>query len=247
MPRVVKIGGRVQADVDLPQVLAQAWRANDRLIIVHGGGDEASMLMRAFGREPEFRGGKRVTSPEDITTLRMALSGSANQRLVSLLVGSGVPAVGVSGEDAGLLLAEATQRDTLGEVGTPSMVQPALLTHLLAGGFCPVVSPLARDVDHRAAALNVNGDDAAAAIAVAVHATELLLVSDVDAVRLADGPAHALTAEQARDAIATGVAAGGMAAKLSAALDALTRGVASVRIGALSAIHDPNAGTRIVP
>jgi acetylglutamate kinase len=243
--RVIKLGGRVQSDPALPGVIAAAWQQSPSLVVVHGGGDEASALMRAFGREPQFRDGKRVTAPEDIETLRMALSGSANQRLVSQLVGAGVRAVGLSGEDASLIEAVAAERDTLGEVGTPRQVHVALLTLLMAGGFCPVVSPLARDADQLAAALNVNGDDAAAAIAAALGAEELLLVSDVDAVRLADGPAATLTEDQARAAIADGVAIGGMAAKLHAALDALARGVGAVRIGSLRAIHDGDAGTRI--
>ena len=246
MTRVVKLGGRVQSDARLPAILAAAWAESPALVVVHGGGDEVSALQKAFGRASQFIEGRRVTAVEDLDLLRMALSGSANKRLVAAMVGTGMPAVGISGEDAGMLAAIAETRDTMGEVGTPSDVNPALLLHLLAGGYCPVVSPLARDRDSTGGGvLNVNGDDAAAAIAVALRATELLLISDVDGV-LMDGIAVAqLDADAAREAIRSGVARGGMAAKLDAALGALARGVARVRIGAVSALTDATRGTVI--
>jgi acetylglutamate kinase len=244
--RVVKLGGRVQSDPALPGLLASAWRASPTLVIVHGGGDEVSALQKAFGRESQFIDGKRVTAIEDLDLLRMALSGSANQRLVATLVGVGVPAVGVSGEDAGMVRAVNDVRETMGEVGTPSDVDPSLLRHLLAGGFCPVVSPLARDADSLTnGVLNVNGDDTAAALAVALHAAELLLVSDVEGVLIDGVVVKQLDADAAREAVRRGVARGGMAAKLDAALGALTRGVARVRIGAVSALTDDTRGTVI--
>jgi acetylglutamate kinase len=244
--RVVKLGGRVQLDPALPGLLASAWRASPTLVIVHGGGDEVSALQKAFGRESQFIDGKRVTAIEDLDLLRMALSGSANQRLVATLVGVGVPAVGVSGEDAGMVRAVNDVRETMGEVGTPSDVDPSLLRHLLAGGFCPVVSPLARDADSLTnGVLNVNGDDTAAALAVALHAAELLLVSDVEGVLIDGVVVKQLDADAAREAVRRGVARGGMAAKLDAALGALTRGVARVRIGAVSALTDDTRGTVI--
>lgn len=245
MTRVVKLGGRVQSDPSLPGVLAAAWMASASLVVVHGGGDEVSALQQAFGRQSQFIDGKRVTAVEDLDLLRMALSGSANKRLVSAMVGAGVPAVGISGEDAGLLQAVANTRATMGEVGTPSAVQPSLIHQLLQGGFCPVISPLARDRDAVAGVLNVNGDDAAAAIAVALEAAELLLISDVDGV-LVDGVALThLDVDAAQTLMRTGVAKGGMAAKLDAALGALARGVARVRIGAVRALTDDSCGTMI--
>ncbi len=244
--RVVKLGGRVQSDAQLPVVLAAAWRASGARVVVHGGGDEVSALQVAFGRQSQFVDGKRVTAVEDLDLLRMALSGSANKRLVASLVGAGVAAVGVSGEDAGMLQAVAESRATMGEVGTPSLVNAALLHHLVAGGFCPVVSPLARDrASQSGGVLNVNGDDAAAAIAVALQADELLLVSDVPGV-LVDGTALSqLDAAGAHALMQDGTARGGMAAKLEAALGALQRGVARVRIGAVSALTDDAHGTVI--
>ena len=245
MTQVVKIGGRVQSDPALPSALASAWRADGALVVVHGGGDEVSQLQQAFGREAHFIDGKRVTAVEDLDLLRMALSGSANKRLVSAMVGAGVPAVGISGEDAGMVRADANLRETMGEVGTPSAVEPALLRHLLAGGFCPVVSPLSRDAAVTAGVLNVNGDDAAAAMAVALGASALLLVSDVPGVLIDGAAVTGLDATAAREAIRSGVARGGMAAKLDAALSALARGVARVRIGSIAMLGDAASGTVI--
>ncbi len=246
MTRVIKIGGRVQVDPALPSVLAAAWAHAPALVVVHGGGDEVSALQQAFGRVSQFVDGKRVTAVEDLDLLRMALSGSANKRLVAAMVSAGIRAVGVSGEDAALLTAVAETRATMGEVGTPAGVNVALLLHLLAGGFCPVISPLARDAHNPdGGVLNVNGDDAAAAIAVALQAEELVLVSDVAGV-LVDGVALShLDGDAARALIARGVAKGGMAAKLEAALGALARGVSRVRIGAVQALVDDASGTVI--
>src|SRR5215469_17530226 len=104
--KVVKVGGRVQADPRLAHGLASLWRAApSEIVIVHGGGDEVSALQRAAGVEPRFVNGRRVTAPEDIDRLRMALSGLANKRLVAALVAAGADALGLSGEDAALISA----------------------------------------------------------------------------------------------------------------------------------------------
>src|SRR5690606_25015898 len=117
--------------------------------------------------------------------VRMALSGSANKRLVGALQGAGAPAVGLSGEDGRLLVARQAAGGALGRVGEPVMVNAAVLGALVEGGFLPVISPLAWAEDG-SGALNVNGDDAAAAIAAELGADELLLLADVDGV-MADG------------------------------------------------------------
>lgn len=248
--RVIKIGGRPQADPSLAARVAAAWEATGgRLVLVHGGGDEVSALQRAFGVQPSFIGGRRVTAVEDVERLRMALSGSANKRLVAALVSAGVPAVGLSGEDAALIGATHGAA-VLGRVGNPVAVNTRLLVHLLAGGYLPVVSPLSREVDaavdQGVPALNVNGDDAAAAIAAALGAADLLLVSDVEGV-LAEGEViPSLTPGGVRRLVADGTAARGMAAKLEAAVRALDGGVRRVRIGNLAAIADSDRGTVVM-
>jgi acetylglutamate kinase len=243
MTRVIKIGGRAQSDGRLPAAILAAAQA-DRVIVVHGGGDEVSSLQRRLGLTPQFNGGRRVTTRDDLEIVQMVLSGTANKRLVASFVGQGIRAVGISGEDAGLLRAHATDRETLGEVGAPSHVDARLIQLLLDGGYVPVISPLGRD-DATGATLNVNGDDAAAAIAGAVGADELVLVADVLGV-MADGAVLSeLDLEQAAVLIARGTARDGMAAKLQAARRAVERGVARVRIGNIDAIQSATAGTAI--
>jgi acetylglutamate kinase len=246
MTRVVKLGGRTQADPALAAALAAVWNtAPGTLCVVHGGGDVISALQRRLGGAPSFVGGRRVTTPDDIEIIRMALSGSINKRLVADLVGLGAPAVGLSGEDAGLIVASPLA-GALGAVGTPHRVDARIISHLLAGGFLPVVSPLSRGTQASGArALNVNGDDAAAALAVALHASELLLLADVPGVLGDDEVLASIEAEDAAQLIARGTAAGGMAAKLEAALRAVAGGVPRVRIGDLTALADPDAGTSI--
>jgi acetylglutamate kinase len=244
--RVVKLGGRAQADPALAEALAAIWRsAPGALVVVHGGGDDVSALQRRMGHEPTFLGGRRVTGEGDIDLLRMALSGLANKRLVSALVARGAHALGLSGEDAGLLSAEPAETPELGCVGRPTAVNTRLLAYLLAAGYLPVVSPLAAKACGAAGALNVNGDDAAAAIAGALGAEELLFVSDVPGVLLAGAPVASLDVEEAAAAVAAGTAGGGMVPKLGAAALALALGVRRVRIGDLAALHDPERGTAV--
>jgi len=211
---------------------------------VHGGGDEVSALQSALGETSTFVEGRRVTTAKDIELVRMALSGSANKRIVATLVGCGIDAVGLSGEDAGLIAAAPMDAPRLGHVGVPRTVNVAFLKHLLSGGYMPVISPVSRDASGTlGAALNVNGDDAAAAIAAALGAAELLLVADVPGVMCDGTVIPSLTPDAARALIADGIAAGGMQAKLQAALNALAGGVPQVRISDLVAIDDPDRGT----
>lgn len=245
MTRVIKVGGRPQLDAALPTAVCAAHRAHPgSLVVVHGGGDEVSTLQKLYGTVSEFKGGRRVTSEIDLEIIRMALSGSANKRLVSSLVQGGAPALGLSGEDAALLTATPLGDGVLGFVGVPSAVNVGLLQHLLTGGYLPVVSPVSRSADARfGATLNVNGDDAAAAIAVALEADELLLVSDVEGV-MANGVALGIIApDDAQRLIADGTAKGGMGAKLQAAMHALAGGVGRVRISDIAAIEDLDRGT----
>lgn len=243
----MKLGGRVQQDPALHAALAAAWLAEPgSLCVVHGGGDEISALQRAFGLEPRFVGGRRVTSAEEVDLVRMALSGSANKRLVSSLRRAGVPAAGLSGEDGGLLVARQAAGGALGRVGEPVEVNTTAIVALLDAGLMPVLSPLASAVED-GGALNVNGDDAAAAIASALGASELLLLADVEGVLSEGTVIPAVDAEGAAALIAAGTAAGGMAAKLEAACRALEMGVPRVRIGGAAALSNSSSGTAVTP
>jgi acetylglutamate kinase len=247
--RVIKVGGRPQSHPSLPSVLAKACSvgaSTGGVVLVHGGGDEISSLQATLGGSTTFVNGRRVTTAKDIDIVRMALSGSANKRLVAALVDNGIRALGISGEDAGLIAATPMNAERLGYVGAPSHINVELLRLLLDGGYLPVISPVSRDASGTmGSALNVNGDDAAAAIAGALGANELLLIADVEGV-MADGAVlPTLTPADARALMENGTAAGGMQAKLQAGIAALDAGVGLVRISDLHAIDDVSRGTTL--
>jgi acetylglutamate kinase len=244
--RVIKVGGRPQSHPSLPATLAAACKRNGGVVLVHGGGDEISSLQSTLGGSTQFVNGRRVTTEKDIDIVRMALSGSANKRLVSALIDNGVQAVGISGEDAGLIAAPPMNAEQLGYVGAPSAINVAFLELLLGAGYLPVISPVSRDGSGTmGSALNVNGDDAAAAIASAIAADELLLVADVEGVMSDGAVVPLLTPADARALITNGTAAGGMQAKLQAGIAALEAGVGRVRISDLHAIDDLSRGTTL--
>ena len=242
--RVIKLGGRAQGDPALPAAIARAVHDGARVVVVHGGGDEVTQLQRQMGAEPTFHNGRSVTTEGDLAVVRMVLSGTVNKRLVGAFAAAGVKAVGISGEDGGLVTCRLFGDGILGAVGEPASVNPAVLTTLLDGGFTPVVSPLGRFAD--GSGCNVNGDDAAAAIAAALGADELLLVADVPGVLDADGVRIAqLDGDGMTALVSSGAAKGGMIAKLESARLTLERGVARVRIGDFAAIGDASAGTTL--
>ena len=247
MIRVIKLGGRLQGDPTVPQALAQAVAdvSAGQVVIVHGGGDDVSALQRQLGQEPRFVGGRRVTTAAELDVVRMVLSGVVNKRLVRQLLSAGVPAVGISGDDGGLLIADVLDHGALGAVGAPRSADRRVVDALLNAGFIPVVSPLGRDATS-GEGLNVNGDDAAAALAVSLAASELLLLADVPGVLDDTGrPLVSLDLERAARLVLDGIAKGGMSAKLDAARRALTGGVTRVRIGNAGALRDSSAGTTI--
>jgi acetylglutamate kinase len=216
------------------------------MVLVHGGGDDISTLQQTLGITSQFVDGRRVTTAQDLELVRMALSGTANKRLVSALVREGVRAVGLSGEDASLIAATPVDSGRFGHVGAPQKINSSLLLHLIDGGYLPVISPVSRNVGHElGVALNVNADDAAAAIAVAIQAEELLIVSDVPGVMVDGEPATTLTTAEARGLVHDGRASGGMRAKLTAAATAVDGGI-RVRITDLGGIRDFQRGTVIM-
>ena len=247
MTRVLKIGGRPQSEPSLASLIAEAWDAlSGAMVLVHGGGDDVTALQKSLGVASQFVDGRRVTTAQDLELVRMALSGTANKRLVSALVREGVRAVGLSGEDASLIAATPVDSARLGHVGAPQRINSSLLLHLIDGGYLPVISPVSRNIGHELGpALNVNADDAAAAIAVAIEAEELLIVSDVPGVIVDGQPADTLTIAEAQGLLHDGLAAGGMRAKLAAAIVAVEGNVKSVRITDLRGINDRKRGTRL--
>ena len=243
--RVVKLGGN---ELDRPDWLAACARALVRLdpvVVVHGGGRAVSALSRRLGLPVEKRDGRRVTTPEVAEVVELVMAGPVNRQVVTALRAAGLDAVGLSGVDGGLLAAQPAPGG-LGHVGEIAGVRVALLESFLLAGLTPVIAPMAPDVSGAAGPpLNVNADDAAAAIAAALGAAELLLVSDVPGVEVDGAVRPVLEAGDVETLIELGVAADGMAAKLRAATAALRGGARAVRIGDLRLLDDARAGTRI--
>jgi acetylglutamate kinase len=242
---VVKVGGNEVDDVEWTGRLAEAVAASPGgVVVVHGGGKELTELQRTLGAEPEWREGLRVTTPEALRAVSMVLSGVVNKRLVAALIGAGASAAGISGEDGPTLEAVPARGGQLGRTGEISRVRTSLLRTLLDHGVTPVVSPVSRGPD--GGALNVNADDAAAAVASGLRAKRFLLVSNVAGV-LRDGERiDRVTTLELESLIANGVASGGMIPKLRAAMRAAGAGVEDVRIGDLELLSNPRAGTTIV-
>lgn len=242
---LAKVGGNEIDDARWLERLARAVAQRGApLVLVHGGGREVTELQRTLGAEPEWREGLRVTTPEALRAVSMVLSGLVNKRLVSLLLGAGVEAVGISGEDGALLRAEPARGGELGLTGEIREVRPQLLLTLLESGYVPVVSPVSRGP--QGGALNVNADDAAAAVAAGVAAQRFLLVSNIPGVLDGEAVIPEIAAGEVEELIGSGVASGGMAPKLRAAARAARAGVGEVRIGGLELLGEAGAGTRIV-
>jgi acetylglutamate kinase len=172
--------------------------------------------------------GKRVTDAATMEVVEMVLAGSVNKRIVQAIQSEGGKAVGLSGKDGGLVLCEPDDPE-LGLVGRPVTVNPELLHHLFKGGFIPVIAPLG--MDEAGATYNMNGDTAAGAIAAALKADRLLLLTDVSGVKDADGNVVTqLTPAHVRELTESGVIAGGMIPKTETALAAIDGGVRAVVI-----------------
>jgi acetylglutamate kinase len=250
---LVKLGGTLLEEAASRARLAREIAAVSRthaLTVVHGGGKQMTRFLAERGVESRFVDGLRVTTPEVVDALLKVFAGSVNHELVGSFVGAGAKAVGLTGLDAGLAVAE--QMDPrLGAVGRIVSADASVLDHLTSGGFLPVVACVAGGAAGEI--YNVNADQMAVACAAAFAAEALVFLTDVDGVRVADGStAASLTVADCHQLIASGVATGGMQAKLEAAMDALRRGVGRVVIapGAMhsaaeSAISGDGIGTVI--
>jgi acetylglutamate kinase len=251
---LVKLGGTLLDSEDsraaLAAQLAAAAQAGARLVVVHGGGKQMTRFLEERGVASTFVRGLRVTTPEVVDALLKVFAGSVNKQLVASLQAAGMEAVGISGIDAGLALAEQLDPG-LGAVGRVTKLNPRLLEVLAGQGFCPVVACVAGGAG--GAVFNVNADQMAVAVATGYRAGALFFLTDVDGVR---GPAGAilphLDAASALRLIESGVATGGMQAKLESAIAALRAGVGEVRIAPGAApgilgrlLAGEEAGTRL--
>lgn len=197
-------------------------------VIVHGGGPMINRLLAKLDIKSEFVNGKRVTDEATMEVVEMVLSGQVNKKIVQAINAQGGKAVGLSGKDANLITCLPTD-PKLGLVGTPDQVDPSILHTLFRDDTIPVIAPLG--AGRNGETFNINGDTAAGAIAGALQADRLLLLTDVDGVRGAEGKVLTeLTSNQIKELTDEGVIAGGMIPKTETALDALASGVRGVVI-----------------
>lgn len=244
---VLKIGGNELESEGFLEGLTRtvgALRATVQPIIVHGGGSKIAKMQGLLGLEARFIDGLRVTDEESLQVAEMVLSGTTNKRLTAHLVAAGIPAMGLSGVDWGLLRAERLIHPSgdLGMVGRIVSVNAEGLETILGNGLVPVISPISLGLDGKT--YNVNADHAATAIAPAMRASALIFVTNVPGVLVENRTVRLLTPTQAEKLIASGTVNGGMTPKIRSALKAVTAGVPEVRITDLSGLLD-GSGTRI--
>ena len=262
---VVKYGGHAMTDPDLKKAFAEDIAflrfAGFRPVVVHGGGPQISQMLDRLGIESECRGGLRVTTPEAMDVVRMVLVGQVQRELVGLINEHGPLAVGLSGEDAGLFTAKATntvvdgEEIDLGLVGEVAQVRPEAVLDLIEAGRIPVVSSVAPDAD--GIVHNVNADSAAASLAVALGAEKLLVLTDVEGLYLDWPDPEEVVGEIAPEALEAilPTLASGMIPKMAACLQAVKDGVqrATVVDGRqehavlLELFTDEGVGTQVLP
>lgn len=235
---VVKYGGNALAGASEDDALALF--AQDvvlmrlvglKPVVVHGGGPQISDLMSRLGKTTEFRNGLRVTDAETVDIARMVLIGQVNPQIVAAMNVHGSFAVGVSGEDAGLI--KATARDPeLGFVGDVASIDPSILLRLLADEFIPVVATIGTDADGQA--YNINADTVAGAIAEALDAEKLVYLTDIEGLRRSVDDAATLIRQTTPDELdalmADGTIAGGMIPKVESCVHAVRHGVRRAHI-----------------
>jgi acetylglutamate kinase len=262
---VVKYGGHAMSDETLKRAFAEDVAflrfAGFKPVVVHGGGPQISAMLDRLGIESEFKGGLRVTTPPAMDVVRMVLVGQVQRELVGLVNQHGPLAVGLSGEDAGLFTARRTntvvdgEEVDLGLVGEVAEVRPEAVLDLVEAGRIPVISSVAPDKD--GVVHNVNADTAAAALAVALRAEKLLVLTDVEGL-YRDWPASdevigEISPENLADLMPT--LAAGMVPKMRACLEAVRGGVprATVVDGRephavlLELFTDEGVGTQVLP
>ena len=232
---VVKFGGNAMVDDALAasfaadMVLLRA--VGIRPVVVHGGGPQIGALLKRLGIESEFKDGLRVTDADTLDVARMVLVGKVNRDIVGAINAHGPIAVGLSGEDAGLITSVARDPE-LGFVGDVESVNPTILHRLLAEGLIPVVSTIGGSADGQA--YNINADTVAGALAAALEAEKVLYLTDVPGLLAdVDDPTSLIrtaTVGELRAKVADGVLTGGMIPKIDAAVSAVERGVPAAHL-----------------
>ena len=256
---VVKYGGNAMVNEELKEQVMQdivlLWLIGIKVVLVHGGGPDIDDIMNRMGKTPRFVEGLRVTDKETIDIVQMVLSGKVNKTLVNLLESKGGRAMGISGMDGRLI--EAEQKDErLGFVGNVTRVNIEPIMDLLEKGYIPVVSTIG--CDRSGNAYNINGDTAAAHIAGAIGAQNLIMMTDIAGVlRDKNDPSSLIphiTVSEAQQLRREGIIDGGMIPKVGCCIEAIYRGVQQVIIMDGTVPHsilmeiltDEGAGTMVV-
>ena len=229
---VIKFGGNAMGDDTAMETFARdivlMQQVGINPVIVHGGGPMINEMLDKLQIKSDFVNGKRVTDEATMEVVEMVLSGRVNKRIVQAINGQGGRAVGLSGKDANLITCDPAD-PALGLVGAPSDVDPDILQTLFKDGIIPVIAPLG--AGRKGETYNINGDTAAGAVAAALKADRLLLLTDVDGVRDKAGQVVTeLSSEQIRQMTTDGTIAGGMIPKTETALAAIQGGVRAVVI-----------------
>ena len=229
---VIKMGGHAMTSDEGMETFARdvvlMRQVGVNPVVVHGGGPMINALLDKLDIKSEFIGGKRVTDQATMNVVEMVLSGQVNKKLVQAINSQGGRAVGLSGKDANLITCDQTD-PALGLVGTPAEVDTSVIQTLFESGMIPVIAPLG--AGRNGETYNINGDTAAGAIAAALKADRLLLLTDVSGVKNEDGDVVTeLNAARIQEMTASGVIAGGMIPKTETALTALQGGVRAVVI-----------------
>lgn len=255
MKALIKIGGTLLDSAEsrerIAGEIARAIEQGLHAVVVHGGGKQMTRFLAERGVESRFVNGLRVTTPEVLDAVLKILAGTVNQELVGAFVASGAHAVGLTGMDA-LITEACPMNDEMGMVGKPVRSDTRLLGLLLEGGFLPVVACVAGDRQGRF--YNVNADQMATSLALALQANKLIFLTDVEGVRGENGEIRrSISIEDCDLLIRSEVATGGMRAKLESASAALVGGVGEVVIapGAIDGIipkliAGEQMGTRLV-
>jgi acetylglutamate kinase len=230
---VVKFGGNAMGDeaamAEFARDIVLMRQVGINPVVVHGGGPMINDMLTKLGIKSEFVRGKRVTDKATVEVVEMVLTGLVNKRIVQAIMDEGGRAVGLSGKDDDLMVCEADDPE-LGFVGRPVEMNPQVLRDLFKAGIIPVVAPVATGMNPNET-FNVNGDTAAGAIAGALKADRLLLLTDVSGVKDASGNVvTAMTPEDVTAMIEDGTIAGGMIPKTETALKAIEEGVRAVVI-----------------
>ncbi len=256
---VIKYGGNAMINESLKEQVMEdivlLWLIGVKVVLVHGGGPEISEIMDKLGKKPEFVGGLRVTDKETVDIVQMVLAGKVNKTLVNLLEMKSGKAMGISGMDGRLI--EARMKDVkLGYVGEITKINIAPVTDLLEKGYIPVVSTVG--CDRQGNAYNINGDTAAAHIAGALEAENLIMMTDVAGIlKDKDDPSSLIpqvTVSEAKDLYDEGVISGGMIPKVDCCIEAISKGVKKVIIMdgrvphsiLMEILTDEGAGTMVI-